>query len=199
MSNVIDVSRASDPRTRPALLAAARQLFYARGIAATGVDDIAEASGLTKPTLYRHFPSKEALLASYLDERNEQLTLELRGWIDAAPPRDRPRAVIDWLCDSIARPDFHGCAFVRSIAELPGDDAVKKRARERKRALLDAITAACVAAEPLDAVALAQQLALIVEGATTMAFVSGDARAASTAARELARIAFEASGVPAAR
>jgi AcrR family transcriptional regulator len=190
------MARTTDRRTRPALLTAARELFYARGVSATGVDDIVEASGLTKPTFYRHFPSKEALLAAYLDERNEQLDVELRGWIEAATPRDRPRAVIDWLCDTIARPDFNGCAFVRARAERLEDEAVRHKARQRKRALLAAIRAACEAAEPTDAGALAQQLALIVEGATTMAFVTGDATAASSAARALGRVALEAAGVP---
>ena len=174
-------------------------LFYSRGFAATAMDEVAETSGLTKPTLYRHFPSKEVLLAAYLDARNEQLDVELRGWIEAAPPRDRPRAVIDWLCDSIARSEFNGCAFVRSHAELIEDEAVLNKARARKRTMLDAIFMACEAAEPADAIALAQQLALIVEGATTMAFVSGDAETASSAARALGQIALEAAGLPARR
>lgn len=198
-SNVMGVSRTTDARTRPALLAAARELFYDRGVAATAVDDIAARSGLTKPTLYRHYPSKVALLGAYLDERHEQLDADLRGWIEAAPPKDRPRAVIDWLCDWIARPGFNGCAFVRATTELPDDEAVREKARERKRALLNAITAACEAAEPADAVGLAQQLALIVEGATTMAYVTGDSRMGSTAARALGQVALAAAGVPAGR
>lgn len=173
---------------------AARELFYARGVESTSVDDIAEASGLTKPTLYRHFPSKDALVAAYLDDRNEQLDAELRRWIERVPVRDRPRAVIDWLCDWIARPGFHGCAFVRTYAEL-GDDAARARAVGRKRALLAAIQQACRAAEAKEWAALARELALIVEGATTLAYVSGDGRAVAGTARRLGRLALRAHGL----
>lgn len=176
-------------------MAAASELFYSRGVGATVVDDIAKASRLTKPTIYRHFPSKGALLARYLDDRNRYLDRELRAWIDTAPPTDRPRVVIDWLCDWISRPGFNGCAFVRARAELPQDDSIRRRAMERKRTVLVAIIEACRASGAPDASGLALQLALIVEGATTMAFISGDARPAVAAARALGRVALQAAGL----
>src|SRR6202000_1474045 len=52
------------PRAR--LLAAAGDLFYRHGIRAVGVEAIAEAAGTNKMTLYRHFPSKDELVAEYL-------------------------------------------------------------------------------------------------------------------------------------
>jgi AcrR family transcriptional regulator len=186
--------RTTNPSTRPSLLAAAGDLFYARGVGATSLDDVAAASGLTKPTLYRHFPSKDALVAAYLDERHEQLEQELQEWTDASPPQQRPLAVVDWLCDWVARPGFNGCAFVRSYAELQGDRSIRDRARRRKRALRRAIEKACVAAEVRDPHVLAGQLALIVEGATIMAFVSGDSRAVIQSARALAQLALQAAG-----
>jgi AcrR family transcriptional regulator len=54
------------PRER--ILAAARDLFYKHGIRAVGVDAIAEAAATNKMTLYRHFGSKDELVASYLGE-----------------------------------------------------------------------------------------------------------------------------------
>lgn len=188
------MARTTDPRTRPALLDAAGALFYARGVGAVTVNEIAEASGLTKPTLYRHFPSKEELVSAYLDDRHQQLEVELRAWIERAPLRQRPRAVIDWLCDWISSPGFNGCGFVRAYAELPDDDWVREKARRRKRVLLETIDKACRAAGASEASEIARQLALIVEGATTMAFVSGDAGIATRAARGLARVALDAAG-----
>ena len=189
------MTRTADPRTRPALLEAARDLFYSGGVGLTALDDIAAASGLTKPTLYRHFPSKEALIAAYLDDRHEQLDLELRTWIQAAPPRQRPRAVIDWLCNWISRPGFNGCAFVRAYAELPGDMKIRAKVRKRKRIVLQAIVEACRTAGVPAPEMLAGQLALIVEGATTMVFVSGDSKAVTEAARGLAETALAAAGL----
>src|ERR1700686_119098 len=52
------------PRQR--ILAAAGDLFYRHGIRAVGVDAIAAAAGTNKMTLYRHFASKDALVAEYL-------------------------------------------------------------------------------------------------------------------------------------
>ena len=189
------MSRTVSPRTRPALLEAAGELFYARGVAATTLDDVAVISRLTKPTLYRHFPSKEALLAASLEKRHEQLTDGLRRWFESFPPAERPYALIDWLCDSITAPDFNGCAFVRTYAELQAEEWVREAARERKRVLLETIEDACRAAEASEPAALARQIALIVEGATTMAFVSGERAAAADDARRLANTVLRAAGL----
>jgi AcrR family transcriptional regulator len=189
------MARTADPRTRPALLQAAGELFYSRGIGATSVDDVAAASGLTKPTLYRHFPSKESLLAAYLAGRHDQLDAELRSWIEASPPRQRPRAVVDWLCDWLTRPGFNGCAFVRTYAELQGDEEVRARAKRRKLSLLLAIEDACRMAGASAPGEVAAQLALIVEGATTMAFVSGGSRLAAEAGRTLADLVLAQAGL----
>jgi AcrR family transcriptional regulator len=195
VSNVIGMSRPVDPRTRPALLGAARDLFYQRGISATTLDEIVDEAGLTKPTLYRHFPSKEALVASYLDERNDALDAELRRWLVERAPADRPRAVIDWVCDRVGRPGFRGCAFVRSLAEAPEEAGIPDRARERKRRLLRVITDACRDAGSADPEDVGRQLALIVEGVTTMAFVTGDVVAASNAARRAGTAVLAAAGL----
>jgi hypothetical protein len=72
---------------------------------------------------------------------------------------------------------------------------VREKARKRKRVLLETIQDACRAAGARDSAALARQLALIVEGATTMAFVTGDLTAAMDGARELARLALAAAGL----
>src|SRR4030088_2957993 len=53
---------------REGIRAAARELFYRRGIHAVGVDAIAEAAGTNKMTLYRHFASKDVLIAACLSE-----------------------------------------------------------------------------------------------------------------------------------
>ena len=63
-------SRSPPPRER--ILAAARELFYRRGIHAVGVDAIAEAAGTNKMTLYRHFTSKDVLIAACLSELTQE-------------------------------------------------------------------------------------------------------------------------------
>jgi AcrR family transcriptional regulator len=58
------------------LLEAAADLFAARGFHAVGIDDIGEAAGITGPGVYRHFPSKQALLESLCDRTMNRM-LEL--------------------------------------------------------------------------------------------------------------------------
>ena len=60
-----------DNRSR--LLACALDLFASRGYDAVGVQEVAEAAGLKKPTLYHYFGSKSGLLATLLNEYNSEL------------------------------------------------------------------------------------------------------------------------------
>ena len=53
---------------RRELIAAAARLFAARGYYAVTVDDLGEALGISGPALYRHFPSKQALLVAVFDQ-----------------------------------------------------------------------------------------------------------------------------------
>ncbi len=57
------------PRER--ILDAADELFYTRGIHAVGIDEIVARPGTAKTTLYAHFPSKDDLVASYLQRRSD--------------------------------------------------------------------------------------------------------------------------------
>lgn len=59
--------------TRDRLLAKALKLFSARGYEAVGVQEIVEAAGVTKPSLYHHFGSKDGLLEALLQDRFEEL------------------------------------------------------------------------------------------------------------------------------
>lgn len=63
--------------TRAALLAAAARLFATHGYDAVGVQDLVEAVGVTKPSLYHHFGSKHGLLTALLDERHNALMVRL--------------------------------------------------------------------------------------------------------------------------
>ncbi|PYO80431.1 MAG: TetR family transcriptional regulator, partial [Gemmatimonadetes bacterium] len=53
-------------RPRDRLMQVADELFYARGLHAVGIDEIIAKSGAAKATLYAHFPTKDDLIAAYL-------------------------------------------------------------------------------------------------------------------------------------
>ncbi|MBV8030354.1 MAG: helix-turn-helix transcriptional regulator, partial [Betaproteobacteria bacterium] len=61
------VHRAVSPRER--ILGAADRLFYEHGIRAVGVDAVAAEADVSKRTLYKHYPSKDALVSAYLTGR----------------------------------------------------------------------------------------------------------------------------------
>src|ERR1700742_3402337 len=99
-----------DMKTR--ILETADRLFYLQGIRAVGVDTIAAEIGISKRTLYNHFPSKDRLIAAYLAGRFQQ-----------APPSDMPPAeqilgYFDSLERRFASKDFRGCPFVNAVAEV---------------------------------------------------------------------------------
>jgi AcrR family transcriptional regulator len=85
--------RADAARNRIKVLAAAEQLFAARGVAAVSMDDVATAAGVGKGTLYRRFGDKSGLAAALLNERESELQAALLVGAPplgpGAPPADR--------------------------------------------------------------------------------------------------------------
>src|SRR5262245_1696034 len=82
------------PRER--IVTVARDLFYRHGFRAVGVDAIAEAAGTNKMTLYRHFPSKDELLAECLRRFAEEAD-GVWGRLEAAHPGDPLAQLHAWL------------------------------------------------------------------------------------------------------
>src|SRR5580704_19347147 len=88
----------SEVAPRDRILAAAGDLFYRHGIRAVGVEWIAEAARTNKLTLYRHFASKDALVAEYLRQSARQADTCWDRFETAHPgnPRAQLRA---WLAE----------------------------------------------------------------------------------------------------
>jgi len=77
------VERADAARNRERILCAARRLFQERGAECVSMDDIAEAAGVGKGTLFRRFGSRASLARTLLDEQDRALQ---EGFIRGAPP-----------------------------------------------------------------------------------------------------------------
>lgn len=86
---------ASDTAAR--IKAVALELFATQGFEKTSLQQIADRLGLTKPALYYHFPSKEALIRSLVQPLMEDLQalLDKAEAVDATPPRQLLEAVFD--------------------------------------------------------------------------------------------------------
>lgn len=156
------------PSTRDRIVAAANKLFYAEGIRGVSVDAVADKAGVTKRTLYYHFQSKDDLIAAYLAGR-DQPNLELfKRWFDEARGglAAKVQAIFDNLATSARHPKWKGCGFLRTSAELanmPGHPAIKIGAAHKKK--FEAWMAAEFAAAKLsDAVLLARQVTLLLDG-----------------------------------
>ena len=106
---------------RQRLLEAAAELFYKYGIRGVGVEAIAGAAGTNKMTLYRHFGSKDELVAAWL----RQLVNEMEGsWDQIAvrfrhSPKDLLLAWFEFLAAGASHFGERGCPFANSLAELP--------------------------------------------------------------------------------
>jgi AcrR family transcriptional regulator len=165
------------------ILETAERLFYGAGIRATGVDTIAAEVGISKRTLYNHFPSKDALVAAYL----KRGFLEQRA--SERPPLEQILRLFDRLEKGFASKDFRGCRFVNAVAELGDDDRAARRiAIDFKEGRRLWFRERLMAIGARDADALATQLAMLVDGAIAMAMVRGEpsmARQAASAARVL--------------
>ena len=165
-----DKSERIPPRER--ILAAAGELFYREGIRAVGVEAIAEAAGTNKMTLYRHFASKDELVAEYLRERAR---LADAAWnrLAAAYPGDalaQLRAWIAKMAERLANADERGCALVNAAVELPEKSHPARRVIEEfKTAERSRLTQVCRATGLRDPDVLADELHLMLEGARVTA------------------------------
>lgn len=101
-------------------------LFTRHGIRAVGVDTIAARSGVGKMTLYRHYPSKDALALAFLDRRFELFSRNWQSAVEALrlPPREALLAIFDVLERWYRSPDYTGCPVVKAVLETRSGDPV---------------------------------------------------------------------------
>lgn len=105
MAEVESAERADAVRNRLRILAAAERLFEERGPSCVSMDDVAEAAGVGKGTLFRRFGSRAALARAVLSERERAFQEEIiRGAPPlgpGAPPRERLIAFGDAVLDML--------------------------------------------------------------------------------------------------
>jgi len=75
---------------------AARQTFSLGGYDGVSIEDVIAAVGISKPTFYSHFPSKDALAVRILVNDVARVRQQLEAFAAAMPASDAVRAMIDW-------------------------------------------------------------------------------------------------------
>jgi AcrR family transcriptional regulator len=114
----------------------AARLFAEHGYAATRLDEIAAAANVTKPVLYRHFDSKQALYLALLRKHAEQLPRFVDPTVGEAPLAERLPTILDgWF----AYVEQHPYAWQMIFRDTTGDEeiqAARRLVQERARTVL---------------------------------------------------------------
>jgi AcrR family transcriptional regulator len=125
------MSRAPDRRSQ--ILDTAAELFATRGFHGVSVADLGAACGISGPALYKHFPSKQAMLAEMLVSISEELLRVGRERVAAADgPSAAVAALVDWHVDFALR---HRPLIVvqdRDWESLPADARARVRTLQRE-------------------------------------------------------------------
>lgn len=157
---------------RDRILGTARDLFYREGARAVGVDTVVAQSGVAKTSLYRWFPSKDALIVAVLEEEAKD---RWAGWDyiaenSPADPREKLRAHLAAIARFVSSPKYRGCPFMNVTVEFADPQhparsvcgAVMEELRRRVRALVDQI-------DVRDPVEVTEQLVMLIDGAFSSA------------------------------
>lgn len=175
----------------------AYELFSRHGVHAVGVDTVAARSGVTKRTLYRHYPSKTELALAFLRRREELWT---RSWLQREVerrennPPARLLAVFDVFDKWFRRSDFEACAFTRVLLEH--DDRahpVRNAVEGHIGTILAFLRQLTRGAGARDADELARQWHMLMMGSIVAAY-AGD-RDAAPRARKVGQLLLAREGV----
>ena len=105
------------------ILDTADRLFYEQGFNLTGINQIIEEAGISKPSLYNHFRSKDALLLAYLD----RLSTSWFAGLDAfsknfKSPVDKVIALFDYRINRQIKTQYKGCAWNKIVNEVAPEE-----------------------------------------------------------------------------
>ena len=181
------------PSRRNDLIETAQILFNQEGFHAVGIERILSEGKLAKMTLYRHFPSKDALIIGVLEARERAVN----GWFREilANPNlqgaERLLSVFDaleaWFEGGSPLGVFSGCMFVKASSEFPHPlSPIHQVALDAKLSFVEMLTAAAELERFKKPRLLAREIAVLKEGAIVMAQIQGASKPAADA-RDAAR------------
>jgi len=162
-------SGSSEMGTAEKVLSTASRLFYANGVRAVGIEWIVAESGVAKTSLYRHFQTKDELVAAFLEREDREFWQQWAAVVDAAAnPEAELMSLLDWIGKRVSRDGYRGCPQINVAAEFADPEHPARKIRKRhKVAMLERlrdIVARIGVRRPDDT---AVQLALLIDGAFT--------------------------------
>ncbi|MEU3528311.1 helix-turn-helix domain-containing protein [Streptomyces sp. NPDC038707] len=154
------------PRER--ILDAAEELFLSEGIRRVGVQAIAERARTTKMAIYRHFATKDALVAEWL----RILAADYQAAFDRVEkehpgrPREQILGLARFIAEGLPAVSHRGCPFINSLAELPdrshpARQVIENHKAHQRRRLVDM----CAEAGLPDPEQAAAEITFVLEGA----------------------------------
>jgi AcrR family transcriptional regulator len=158
----------SSAEVRERILRTASTLFYQRGVRAVGVDLVVEEAGVAKTSLYRHFRTKDDLVAAFLEREDEDFWSCWNGVTEQhkTDPVAELVAHLDWIGERVGRANYRGCPQLNVAAEFPDLDHPARRVasahKEELRRRLKGIAERLRVKRPDE---LAGQLSLLINGA----------------------------------
>lgn len=170
----------SSDEVRERILRTASELFYREGAHAVGVDLVVAQAGVAKTSLYRHFRTKDDLIAAFLEREDEQFwhqwdTVAQRHRSDAQAELD---AHMQWIGERVGRRNYRGCPQLNIAAEFSEPEhparlvaaSHKQELRRRLKGIADRLGVR-------RADELAAQLLLLVNGAFVSSQVISESEA----------------------
>lgn len=152
------------------VLATASRLFYAHGVRAVGVEWIVAESRVAKTSLYRHFRTKDDLVAAFLEREDREFWMQWDEIVNrvAGDPVRELMALLDWIGQRVSRDGYRGCPQINVAAEFSDADHPARRIRfHHKAAMFERLKILVSRIGPSHPDDVAHQLALLIDGAFT--------------------------------
>lgn len=167
-------------KNREKILNTTAQLFYEKGYKATGVEAIANASGITKATLYHHFSDKNELIVealSYMSELHKKSYMAAwnkKGLTDL----QKLTALFDEMDRFFKKADFYGCPFINASGEFTDrDDPARKVCESHYQFLISHLERFARDAQLRQPKSVAEKIAGVIAGTYTGWHVGGISKA----------------------
>jgi AcrR family transcriptional regulator len=165
----VNSSGSADMGTAEKVLSTASRLFYANGVRAVGIEWIVAESAVAKTSLYRHFQTKDELVAAFLEREDREFWQQWDGVVAAAAnPKAELMSLLDWIGKRVSRDGYRGCPQINVAAEFADPEHPARKIRRRhKVAMLERlrdIVGRIGVTRPDDT---AVQLAMLIDGAFT--------------------------------
>ena len=171
---------------RQIILETALTLFRAHGYHAVGIDRVIAESSVAKMTMYKYFPSKNALIEAVLSERDKRFRESLVEFVNrSSDSSNKIRAIFLWHHRWFRESTFNGCMFINAVAEYPElNNSIRQESIKHKELIQVFIESTISPMLPKDiSHRLAAQFSQLLDGATIAVQIAGDSMAAFVAWR----------------